>query len=109
MCKIQGRLIILNLPETNGHHKLGQHITAWGYRSQTKEMGQESFYFLGGLCSFLVEKISTASHSEGKAGVVGQSGLWAAPAMGLAQAWVSPCYPGWRATGLWGPIVTTCV
>ena len=52
MCKIQGRLIILNSPETNGHHKLGQHITAWGYRSQAKEMGQKSFYFLG-LCSLL--------------------------------------------------------
>lgn len=51
MCEIQGRLIILNLPETKGHHKLGQHITAWGYRTQTKEMGQESFYSLGGLCS----------------------------------------------------------
>ena len=51
MCKIQGRLIILKLPETNGHHKRGQHIAAWGYRIQTKEMGQESFCFLGGFCS----------------------------------------------------------
>lgn len=50
MSKIQGRLIILNLPETNGHHKLRLHITAWRYRNWTKEMGQESFYSLWGLC-----------------------------------------------------------
>lgn len=92
MCKIQGRLIILNLPETNDHHKLG-HLTAWGYRSQTKETGQKSFYFAGGLCSLFGGENLNSKPQCGEAGVAGQSGLWAAQVMGLAQAWMRPCYP----------------
>lgn len=51
MCKIQARQIILNLPVTNSHHELGQHITAWDYRRQTKVMGPKYFYLIGDLCS----------------------------------------------------------
>jgi len=56
-----------------------------------------------------VEKFSTASHSAGEAGVAGQSGLWAGHTVGLAQAWMRPCYPGEQAPRLWGPTFPTCV